>query len=179
MFVLQTGGTRWHQGEKTSFPLTLSRRGSFFLLSQPTYCSEIERRGGEKLNKLFLTRVAVPMIIVAAITALFPWFTRIELTNVSHNGRCWVVEGFITIDVAKLPEEHTRIRPEGWSWYNHDPNGMLPWYEQHVNEVLADHGIHAVKVAVLELWWESIGDTVDVIGFHVEFSVGKEVRISE
>ena len=112
-------------------------------------------------------------IMILVIKAQLPFIADVNITSISRHGGVWTVEGTITIDKTKLPEEYTRIRPEGWAGYNHDPEGMLLWWEQHINEVLAEHGIRSVYVTKLELEWIEIGETFDVIGFYAELLFGR------
>jgi len=121
------------------------------------------------LNPKELIAVGLLMLV---INTYLPFITGITITDISRHAGVWVIEGTITIDKTKIPEEYTRVRPEGWAWYNHDPDGTLPWWEEHINDILAEHGVRGFYVTKLELEWLEIGERFDIVWFHAELLFG-------
>jgi len=101
-------------------------------------------------------------VIVAFVATQAPYITGVNITRIDRHGGVWTVEGTITIDPTQVPKE---LR------YNYDEPGFLSWWEEHINDVLAEHGIKAVHVQDLELTWVAI-DSLDVIGFNATIVFG-------
>ncbi len=105
--------------------------------------------------------VAVMIVFVAAQA---PYIKDANVTSIHRHGGVWTVEGTITIDHTEVPDE---LR------YNYDEPGFLSWWEEHINDVLAEHGITSVHVQNLELTWvEKNVSNLDVIGFFAEIVFG-------
>ena len=119
------------------------------------------------MNRLILMQAVPRGLIVAAMVVFVatqaPYIKGINITGIHRHGGVWTVEGTITIDPDQVPDE---LR------YNYDESGFLSWWEGHINDVLAEHGIKAVHVQKLELTWVKIGD-LDVIGFYAEIVFGR------
>lgn len=109
-----------------------------------------------------LIRPAVIGLVIAAVLARYPCVKDINVISISKQKQIWTVTGTITVNPQEIPEELC---------YNRDPNGFIPWWEKHINEVLDLQKI-PVQVLKLELWFVSTSETVDVIGFCVEFKIG-------
>jgi len=101
------------------------------------------------------------MIVFVATQA--PYIKDVNVISIHRHAGVWTVEGTITFDPTQVPPDLQ---------YNHDDPGFLSWWETHVNDVLAEHGIKRVHVQRLELNWVEKGD-VDVIGFYAELAFGK------
>ncbi len=72
------------------------------------------------------------------------------------------MEGTITIDPTEVPDELQ---------YNYDESGFLSWWEEHINDVLTEHGVRPIRVRELELEWEETG-SLDVVRFYAEIVFG-------
>ncbi len=105
--------------------------------------------------------IVAVMIVFAATQA--PYIKDVNITRIHRHAGVWTVEGTITIDPTQVPP---RLQ------YNHDETGFLSWWETHMNDVLAEHGVKCVYVQNLELTWIETGE-VDVIGFYAELAFGK------
>jgi hypothetical protein len=103
--------------------------------------------------------VAVMIVFVAAHA---PYIKDVNITSIDRHGGVWTVEGTITIDPAEVPPELQ---------YNYDEPGFLSWWEEHINDVLEEHGVRPIYVRELQLEWETIG-SLDVISFHAEIVFG-------
>lgn len=108
-------------------------------------------------------RPAVIVVIIAAVLSHYSCVKDIDITSVSKQRQIWTITGTITVNPQETPEE---LR------YNRNPNGFLPWWEQHINEALDMRKI-PVRVVELELWFVSTSETADVIGFRVQFAIGR------
>lgn len=111
------------------------------------------------------------MVIVAILAAQYPFIQNVTVESISRHAGVWTVDGTITIDKTQLADEWTMMRPEGYSWYNHE--GMLPWWEQHINDVLSESKFEFVHVVDLDLEWLEIGETYDIITYHAVILFGK------
>ena len=111
---------------------------------------------------------AVPRGLMVAVMIVFvatqaPYIKDVNITSIHRHGGVWTVEGTITINSTQVPTELQ---------YNYDDSGFLSWWEEHINEVLAEHGIKSVHVQNLELTWEGTDDSLDLIGFYAEIVFG-------
>ena len=117
------------------------------------------------MNGLLLTQ-NIPrgllLAIMIVISAYAPYVKAVEITRIQRHAGVWIIEGTITINSNEVPTELS---------YNHDPNGFLLWWEQHINDVLTEHGKKNIYVSNLELTWEENGD-IDIIRFHAELIFG-------
>jgi len=111
------------------------------------------------------------MVIVAILAAQYPFVQNVAVESISRHAGVWTIDGTITIDKTQLLDEWTMMRPEGYSWYNHE--GMLPWWEQHINDVLSESRFEFVHVVDLDLEWLEIGETCDIITYHAVIRFGK------
>jgi len=114
--------------------------------------------------KSFLARTVSRGLLIGGLLAFFmltqlSFVKAVNITGFYKNGDVWVVEGIIAINPQETP---TKIE------YNHEPDGFLSWWEQHINDVLVSQRIHAVQVRNLRLWFISVSQTKDVIGFKAE-----------
>jgi hypothetical protein len=110
----------------------------------------------------------VPRGLVVAVMIVFvatkaPYIKDVNITYIHRHGGVWNVEGTITIDPTEVPPELQ---------YNYDEPGFLSWWEEHINDVLAEHGVNSVHVRNLELTWVDNGNDLDVIGFCAELVFG-------
>jgi len=111
---------------------------------------------------------AVPRGLIVAAMIVFvatqaPYIKGVNITYIHRHGGVWTVEGTITIDPNEVPDSLQ---------YNYDEPGFLSWWEEHINEVLAEHGIKSVHVQNLELSWEPNGNNLDVISFNATIVFG-------
>ena len=111
---------------------------------------------------------AVPRGLMVAVMIVFvasqaPYIKDVNITGIHRHGGVWTVEGTITINSTQVPLELQ---------YNYDEPGFLSWWEEHINDVLAEHGIKAVYVQELELTWVETGNNLDVIGFNATIVFG-------
>jgi len=111
------------------------------------------------------------MVIVAILAAQYPFVQNVAVESISRHAGVWTIDGTITIDKTQLLDEWTMMRPECYSWYNHE--GMLPWWEQHINDVLSESRFEFVHVVDLDLEWLEIGETCDIITYHAVIRFGK------
>lgn len=111
------------------------------------------------------------MVIVAILAAQYPFVQSVTVESITRHAGVWTVDGTITIDKTQLADEWTMTRPEGYSWYNHE--GMLPWWEQHINAVLSERRFEFVQVVDLDLEWLETGETHDIITYHAVIRLGK------
>jgi hypothetical protein len=111
------------------------------------------------------------MVIVAILAAQYPFIQNVTVESISRHASVWTVDGTITVDKTQLANEWTMMRPEGYSWYNHE--GMLPWWEQHINDVLSESRFEFVHVVALNLEWLETGETYDIITYHAVIRFGK------
>lgn len=112
---------------------------------------------------------AVPRGLMVAVMIVFvasqaPYIKDVNITGIHRHGGVWTVEGTITINST---EAHAY--PD--LGYNYDEPGFLSWWEEHINDVLAEHGIKSVHVQNLELTWVETGN-LDVIGFNATIVFG-------
>jgi len=110
---------------------------------------------------------AVPKGLMVAVMIVFvatkaPYIKDVNITGIHRHGGVWTVEGTITINSTQVPTELK---------YNYDDSGFLYWWEEHINDVLAEHGIKSVHVQNLELTWVETGN-LDVIGFNATIVFG-------
>ncbi len=115
------------------------------------------------MRKGLLLRPAVIAVVIAAVVVHYPCVKGIQIHSVDKQRSIWTITGTITINPQEAPEELC---------YNRHPHGFLPWWEAHINEVLAQRGF-PVRVLTLDLWFESTSETEDVIGFRVEYKMGQ------
>jgi hypothetical protein len=111
------------------------------------------------------------MVIVAILAAHYPFIQNVAVESITRHAGVWTVDGTITVDKTQLADEWTMMRPEGYSWYNHE--GMLQWWEQHINDVLSESRFGFVHVVDLDLEWLEIGETYDIITYHAVIRLGK------
>jgi len=102
-------------------------------------------------------------VMIAFVATQAPYIKDVNITSIHRHGGVWTVEGTITINSTQVPPELE---------YNHDEPGFLSWWEEHINDVLAEHGIKSVHVQELELAWEPKRNDLDVICFNATIVFG-------
>lgn len=107
----------------------------------------------------------------ACLAAQYPFIQNVTVESITRHAGVWIIDGTITVNKTQLTDEWTMIRPEGYSWYNNE--GMLPWWEQHINDVLSESRFGFVHVVDLDLEWLEIGETYDIITYHAVIRLGK------
>lgn len=119
------------------------------------------------MNRPILMQAVPRGLIVAAMIVFVatqaPYIKGVNITSIHRQGGVWIVEGTITINSTQVPTELQ---------YNYDDSGFLSWWEEHINDVLAEHGIKSVHVQELELTWVENGNNLDVIGFNATIVFG-------
>lgn len=101
-------------------------------------------------------------VMVAFVAVKTPYVEEVSIARIQRHAGVWTVEGTITTNPAEVPPGLQ---------YNYDEPGFLSWWEEHINDVLTEHGIKFVRVQRLELAWVEIGD-LDVISFQAELVFG-------
>ncbi|MEM3549526.1 MAG: hypothetical protein QXV01_00315 [Candidatus Bathyarchaeia archaeon] len=118
---------------------------------------------GKELLHLFW--VLIPILIRFALMA-YPYIVSVNIEQASVNGNVLHINGTITVDPNKVPTELK---------YNHHENGFLPWWEKHINDVIAQSKFWRkfIHVKTIDLEWKQIGNSGghDIIGFDVEVEV--------
>ena len=115
------------------------------------------------MKNVLMVRPAVIALIIASILAHYPCVKDINIISINKQKQIWIITGTVTVNPQEIPEELC---------YNRDPDGFVAWWEEHINEFLDMNKI-PVRVLKLELWFDSTSETADVIGFYVEFKIGK------